>query len=478
MIRWQTATIVRIGMAVGGIAALGWLGAGAGKVWAGEEQRQTKSGPAVGKGEAEGPAASGGPSKPSGGVANAGAERGANPKLAAEVRRLVLQLDSAELSRRDAAEAELLKLGPEALELLPPAGERTKPALRSALERVRRGIERQAANAAMQATTATLSGEETTLAEALAAVAKQTGNGLSVDEETGKTKVGVKIEKMAFWQALDRIADAGGVRVYGYSEEGGLQLVPVAGKASPRFERACYSGPLRLEATEITLQRDLRSASEGKMRVGLHVAWEPRLRPITLVQKLDHVMAVDDQDHPIPVESEEGEIPVLVQPGSSEIEIELPFTLAARSATKIRSLRGKLQVLLPGKVEEFVFEGLKDAKKVEQRKAGATVTVDGVVKNNEIWEVRTRVKFDQAFQALDSHLSGWVLGNEATMIGPDKTPIVNAGFETTSRTEDEIGITYLFELKDGPEGHRFVYKTAATIFDVPVEYEFKDLMLP
>ena len=39
----------------------------------------------------------------------------------AEVRRLVRQLNSAQLAQREAAEAELLRRGPTVLELLPPA---------------------------------------------------------------------------------------------------------------------------------------------------------------------------------------------------------------------------------------------------------------------------------------------------------------------------------------------------------------------
>ncbi|MGC4001803.1 MAG: hypothetical protein QM811_01070 [Pirellulales bacterium] len=51
--------------------------------------------------------------------AQAGESKETDPALSGAVRKLIKQLEAAELGRRDAAEAELIKLGPAALPLLP-----------------------------------------------------------------------------------------------------------------------------------------------------------------------------------------------------------------------------------------------------------------------------------------------------------------------------------------------------------------------
>ncbi len=57
-------------------------------------------------------------------------------------------------------------------------------------------------------------------------------------------------------------------------------------------------------------------------------------------------------------------------------------------------------------------------------------------------------------------------------------PVEPGGFEQTRQTPNEVGVKYLFELPDGPKGFAFVYRSPTAVFNVPVEYEFKDLELP
>jgi hypothetical protein len=128
----------------------------------------------------------------------------------------------------------------------------------------------------------------------------------------------------------------------------------------------------------------------------------------------------------------------------------------------------------------IVGEGAKpndNVAKVEQRKAGVTVIIDQVRKNNEIWEVRTRVRFDKPGDSLESHRS-WIFRNELYLIGADKKKILPGGYEQTRQTENEVGIAYLFELPKGPQGMTFVYQTPTNVFEMPVEYELSDLLLP
>ncbi len=158
-------------------------------------------------------------------------------------------------------------------------------------------------------------------------------------------------------------------------------------------------------------------------------------------------------------------------------EFQIPLVNPSRSARTVASFKGKLVAMLPGKIESFQFTKLKEAKKVEQHKARAIVTLDEVRKNDDAWEVRMRVRFDKVDNALDT-FRGWIYNNEAYLIGADGKRIAPAAFETTRQTEDEMGMAYEFALPAGPDGFTFVYKTATSLNTVPLEYEFKNLPLP
>src|SRR5574340_912747 len=80
----------------------------------------------------------------------------ADEALKLEVRRLVRQLDAAQLAQREAAEAALVKLGPKVVDLLPGASERTSAEVLQRLGRVRQQLQRSAAEAAVQPAKITL----------------------------------------------------------------------------------------------------------------------------------------------------------------------------------------------------------------------------------------------------------------------------------------------------------------------------------
>ena len=132
---------------------------------------------------------------------------------------------------------------------------------------------------------------------------------------------------------------------------------------------------------------------------------------------------------------------------------------------------------VPGKVQTFTFSDLTTAKNVEKRIAGVTVTLNQVRKNNEVWQVYIRVRFDESGGALASHL-GWIDNNEAYLEGPDEKPIPYDVLERTGRAENEVGFAYGFVLDGPPDKHKFVYKTPGVIVATEFDYEIKDVHLP
>ncbi|MBN1591558.1 MAG: hypothetical protein JW888_18735, partial [Pirellulales bacterium] len=171
------------------------------------------------------------------------------------------------------------------------------------------------------------------------------------------------------------------------------------------------------------------------------------------------------------------ELEVPVGPKATAVRLTIPLALPPRDVEKVARLTGTLDALVPGQVETFRFDRLTEAKNVKQRIASATVTLQRVRKNDKIWEVEIRVRFDEAGDALASH-RGWIFANEAYLEDADGQRIANDGFETKSQSENEITLAYFFYLTNPPDKHTFVYKTPARIFTGQFKYELEDLELP
>ena len=234
----------------------------------------------------------------------------------------------------------------------------------------------------------------------------------------------------------------------------------------------------RFEPVRITAQRDLRNPANEVLQLVLEIAWEPRLGPISLKQPLADLKAVDAKGNPLSVDTPIAVLEVPVNPESAAEELILPLALPSREVKQIARLEGKLTALLPGRIETFRFENVIKAKNAEKRIASTTVVLEQTRRlNDDLWQVRMRVRFDRAGRALESH-RGWIYDNEAYLEGPDRKPIPHEGFETTGRAENEVGVAYLFVLDGPPAAHTFVYKTPGAILSAEFEYEIRGVKLP
>jgi hypothetical protein len=405
----------------------------------------------------------------------------ADDDLRIEVRRLVRQLNATQLAQRDAAEEELLKLGPQILELLPPVTDGTPAEVGQRLGRIRQKLQRAAAQSATQPSLITLRGDALPLSKVLAALQEQSGNKI-VDfrkrfgQEVTDPQLRVAFDKMPFWQALDQVLEQAKLSVYPFGEDRAICLVGRDEGQVPQGDTASYGGPFRFQPVRIVAIREFRDPHGQSLRLLLSVAWEPRLKPIGLKQRMADLKAVDENGNPLAVDDAQAELEV---PAGKEtaVELTLPLKLPPREVKQIASLKGKLLAMLPGKIETFSFENLTTAKNVEKRVAGVTVTLEQVRQNGSIWEVRLRVRFDEAGQALESH-RGWILNNEAYLEGPDGKPIPYDNLELTGQGENEIGLAYGFVLDGPPQKHKFVYKTPGVIVVTGFDYEIQDLKLP
>jgi hypothetical protein len=403
-------------------------------------------------------------------------------ELKAAVAKLVRQLDDTQLARRESAEKELMGLGPAIVDLLPPVTRQMPAEVKERLARVRRALESSAAELSLAPTRVTLKGP-LKLSEALAAIEKQTGNRLvdyreEFNQQRREFTIEGEIRDKPFWEALDTVLDQAELTTYAFSGERAAAAIVARGEGeTARAKRGVYSGLFRFEPLRVEAVRDIVNPSNHALRLFLDIAWEPRLQPILVSQSLEALQATTDTGEDLPIDGREGEIEIPVDGDSSATEMYIPLELPGRNVNKIGSIKGKLEVLAPGRVETFEFVDIEKAKSAEQRRAAATVTLDQVRQNQELYEVRMRIKFQAAANALESHRD-WIYQNPAVLVSPGGEKIDNVGMEATLQEEDQVGVSYQFVAPDGIKGFKFRYTTPVSIVKFPVEYELKNIELP
>ncbi|HEX3657711.1 MAG TPA: hypothetical protein VHV55_18120 [Pirellulales bacterium] len=406
----------------------------------------------------------------------------ADAEQAAQVRRLVRQLDAPEKARRDDAEQQLRALGPGVLGLLPQADERLPAEVQLRVRRLRDEFEQAQAEASTQSSHITLDAKGMPLGDVLAALTRQSGNKLvdlrpQFGEAARNEPLNVHFEKTAFWPALDDVLDRAGLAMQTISGEPGIALANRSDTQLDSTGRVSYAGAFRIEATRLTGLRDLRNPSLDSLGLQLEVAWEPRLKPIALFLPSDRIQAVDEHGQKLPLSGAGQELEVNTNNGTYAAMLPINLQLPPRSVTRIARLSGSLRAMVPGRVEDFRFTDLEHAKRTEQRHAGVAVVLDSVHKNNEIWEISIRVKFEKPGQALESHRN-WVFNNEAWLESADGDKQAYAGMETTRQSENEVGVAYLFAPSEELAKYTFVYRTPSSIAHITLPFELKDIKLP
>jgi len=191
---------------------------------------------------------------------------------------------------------------------------------------------------------------------------------------------------------------------------------------------------------------------------------------------LTDVEAFDTNGNPLSVDGQ-AEFEVPVNPDMTAVQLRLPIELPKREVKKLSRLEGTLKALLPGPIETFRFNDLL-ATDVEQRSAGVTVLFEQARMAGPVCKVFIRLRFDQAKDALESH-RGWIFENEAFLVKKvNSKQTKHDGLEVISRSKNEIGIAYIFNLDEPPNDYAFVYRTPSAITPTSFKYKLDDIRLP
>ena len=403
----------------------------------------------------------------------------AQVKFQGQVDRLVKKLETDDGVANRAAVNALVKLGVESLDALEVALAKAKPDAQQKIHAVRQQIEQLDAEKRVQASQVSLDGEMS-LDEVLDSLEKQSKTSFSVEQD-GEGQLELSLTKVSFWEAMDEILDQAKLQVSPYGGESGqLNLVPRPEDFEDYVGRTAYSGAFRVAITRIETSRDYNDPTEDSTNLKLEIVWESHVKPLAIEQSLNDVTAIDEFKDKLPVKLPEGgEEAVLSESVHADIpmtEMYLPFELIDRKVEHIDTLEGTMQVLLPGRVETFDFGKIAELKlRQEIRRSRAVVSFLGAQKNDDLYAVSVGLKFDEQANPLSLHRA-WVMDNQIYLVddqGKQHKPI---GSEQVMMAENQMGITYLFEMD--PQQYRLIYRSPAQLIKIPVKYKLKDIILP
>ena len=386
------------------------------------------------------------------------------------------ELDSPTLRVRKEAERFLIAAGPRALDYLPKNGAVISVEKSERLGRVRKALEASRAKSEIDTKSTRIKMDKVTnLGDALAVITLASGIEFEHDADSSMP-VNPVAAPLAFWHALDIVLDQTklDVNFYGGDNET-LRLDPRAGKRPSRVDSAAYVGVYRLEATSVASRRNLRRPDLNGLNVGVEVSWEPRLTPIGLTIPVAQISGKLDDGAVLKPQQSGGKIDVATNVAIAFSEIYLPMQLPAGQPSKIYSLSGVINALLPGEKKKFEIPlgELNAKKKID----AMTVQVEAVRRDGPLHEIRLSVELDEAKRSLESHRH-WIFENEVYVVEKDGNKAQHLGFEVYRQTESGVGVGYLFDLGDNADDSTLVYRSPTSVVDNEVPFVIQDIPLP
>lgn len=326
--------------------------------------------------------------------------------------------------------------------------------------------------------TVTLPNGKHAVADVLAAIEKQTGNRVS-DRRTTAKAVEIAIDKLPFWQALDRLAGALDARVSLYGENG-VQLID--GPRRPSI--VAYTGPCRVAIKSVGVQRDIETGTRTA-NIQMEVAWEPTREPLYLtLDSVSGAYAADARGEKSKF-NVVGRVPQPVELRRAQV-LDIRMAAPERSSPAIEKFAGTIRLLGPARMVAAEFARC-DADVRTFKDEGVSVALGNVKANANEWSFPIAIENPDDTPAFESFQS-W-LGNNTIHLQrknkDGKTEVWHPRPEDVSFDvePDRRGakITYTFVGAKGkgmPADWTLVYRTPGRIVDRVYPFEFRDVPLP
>jgi hypothetical protein len=321
----------------------------------------------------------------------------------------------------------------------------------------------------------------TDLAPVLADIEKQTGNKLIDRTRSAAGLLGewnFSLSDREFWPLIDKFLDAANLEPAANSSDDGLPITRRFSGMSPRFGKAVYVGPFRLEVTEVTSRLGTRFAGDHRASITLEVMWEPRLKPLAFAQSLRNLKMIADESTLVELEENVGELSVEAAKDAHAVDLHLPLQLPPKQLQAISSLKGRINALVATRTAEFRFDNLAKASNVAKTDGGVTVTLEQVRDNEGLCELHMRLAFDEK---LPDHVAqgSWNFQNLTYLENAKSERTDHAGFESLSQGERTLSLAYYFDVPaDKLDEYTWIYQAPVGIVEVPIEFEFQDVRLP
>lgn len=425
-----------------------------------------------------------------GGIILLCSQTSADDLMAEAAAKLVARLDDADARNRDAAEAEILRLGPSVLIHLPDADSRNLSAEQKyRLERLLPKLREARARRACDASQIQLHAGRMSVAEMLAAMEKQSGNKIAPQKGADTEWMNTTFEREAgtrpFWPLLDDIARTAKLTFDFSGRNRTIRYAPKSPHPGPLPEGegmrpTAYHGAFRFGLDRILLVRSFGDPTEeSTCTFEVAVQVEPRLEPLQVVVDGSACFAVDDKGRALAFRGPERAYAGFEE-GAIQTRIRLPFAAPPRDASTIKRLDARLDVLVPSTVATFQFDSETGLKNAARKQEDLNVTLEDFAEEDEgLWVARLTIRRNPQAEVLDSFLKA-MLKNDVYLEKSDGAKAtVNGGMNSRELGPDATQFEYLFVDQPGKlEDWRLIVRVPAGFVTNQVPIRLEDLPLP
>jgi hypothetical protein len=316
-----------------------------------------------------------------------------------------------------------------------------------------------------------------TVAQFLSQLQTQTGNVVLDRRQTrNDAPVALELNKVAFWEALDRFSAVAGCGYTAYGSDGAVILTDAAGR-SPQVS---YHGITRTELKRIAVARDFESGT-STCTVQLDVAWEPRFQPFYFgAGPASATFAPGATAKELKVQApSRGQVAVA---GRSASALELHLPGPERSAPMLVSLAGRFTLLGPSKMLTFRFPKIKAQASQEQEEVAVRLT--SVKEGLDRWLVEVQIDNPEGTPAFESFQT-WLDNNRIWLVrgepGKEKTWLPEPNEAVLHLEDRKAVVQYAFAAPQGRgkiSDWTLVYRTPGRIVELVVPYRFEKVPLP
>jgi hypothetical protein len=414
-------------------------------------------------------------------------------KPAPTIEQLIERLGSKDFRLRDAANKALGDRGMEVLPALRKARTHKDPEVRRRVEALLAPLE---AAALVLPKRVTLHLKQRPIREAVTELAKQTGYKIELWPEAQfngdreKQPYSFDLDKVVFWEALDRIAISGGLVL---QQVWGSDVIRLQFEDS-QVPYVTHNGMFRVSAQSFNYNRTIQLGAiprngpvpvpqqNDSLNLTFLVASEPRL-PLLGIGQVKVGEAVDDQGNSLILSADRqnmfGHFISYGYNRSYSLQGQVTLAGPGRSARKVKLLRGAIPVtLLQEQKPLLTVEPILKAKGKKVRSGNAEMTIEDVTKNNDgNYQIKMRVSEPRKDAGNDYTWSN-TLYQRIELLDAKGNKFQSFGFGGSFGVT-EVNGTFTFGANGNAVGAptKLVYYQWITI-QHHVLFEFKDLPLP